>query len=156
MSLNLICGNSCSRLNASARDPIQQCRWMAAERDFLPWKKYPNIENVYPCQMHVSLPAFPSRVAEHPEARHFIAAWKISWEKCGKNHDFLNFGPVFLTAVKSWQFWRAHCSPSLVGLDNSVVFTSYSVQLAPRERPKPFHSVNKYSFFAHSALTNCP
>ena len=43
---------------------------------------------------------------------------------------------------------KAHCSPQLVGEDNSMVFTSHSVpfpaghswlEMAPRERQKPFY-----------------
>jgi len=70
---------------------------------------------------------------------------------------FLNVGTVFLTAVKSGKLRKAHCSPPLVGEDNSMVFTSHSVpfpatcdlrslvkvtpglEMAPRERKKPFH-----------------
>ena len=44
----------------------------------------------------------------------------------GQN-NFLNFGVVFLTAVKSAKLRKAHCSPPLVGEDNSMVFTSHSV-----------------------------
>ena len=54
---------------------------------------------------------------------------------------FLNFGTVFLTAVKLWTLRKAHCSPPLVGEDNSMVFTSHSV-LASREGQIPFHFLN--------------
>ena len=45
---------------------------------------------------------------------------------------------------------KAHCSPPLVGEDNSMVFTSHLVpfpghswlEMAPRERQKPFHFLN--------------
>ena len=49
------------------------------------------------------------------------------------------------------QLRKAHCSPPLVGEDNSMVFTPHSVpfpatsdlrswlEMAPRERQKPFH-----------------
>ena len=39
----------------------------------------------------------------------------------------LNFDSVFLTAVKLCKLRKAHCSPPLVGEDNSMVFTSHSV-----------------------------
>ena len=64
---------------------------------------------------------------------------------------FLNFGTVFLTAVKLCKLRKAHCSPPLVGEDNSMVFTSHSVpfpatrdghwwlEMTPRERQEPFH-----------------
>ena len=42
---------------------------------------------------------------------------------------FLNFGTVFLTAVNLRKLRKAHCSPPLVGEDNSMVFTSHSVPL---------------------------
>ena len=66
--------------------------------------------------------------------------------RVGKTH-FLNFGTVFLTAVKLCKLRKAHCSPPLVGEDNSMVFTSHSVpfpatrslEMAPHERQKPFH-----------------
>ena len=41
---------------------------------------------------------------------------------------FLNFDMVFLTAVNLRKLRKAHCSPPLVGEDNSMVFTSHSVQ----------------------------
>ena len=40
---------------------------------------------------------------------------------------FLNFGTVFLTSVRMRKLRKAHCSPPLVGEDNSMVFTSHSV-----------------------------
>ena len=40
---------------------------------------------------------------------------------------FLNFGTVFFTAMKMMKLRKAHCSPPLVGEDNSMVFTSHSV-----------------------------
>ena len=40
---------------------------------------------------------------------------------------FLNFGMVFFTAMKKMKLRKAHCSPPLVGEDNSMVFTSHSV-----------------------------
>ena len=40
---------------------------------------------------------------------------------------FLNSDTVFSTAVKSRKLRKAHCSPPLVGEDNSMVFTSHSV-----------------------------
>ena len=40
---------------------------------------------------------------------------------------FLNFGTVFLTAVKLCKLRKTHCSPQLVGEDNWIVFTSHSV-----------------------------
>jgi len=40
---------------------------------------------------------------------------------------FLNFGTVFFTAMKMVKLIKAHCSPPLVGEDNSMVFTSHSV-----------------------------
>ena len=42
-------------------------------------------------------------------------------------YPFLNFGAVFLTAVKLCKLRKIHCSPPLVGEDNSMVFTSHSV-----------------------------
>jgi len=45
------------------------------------------------------------------------------WE----NYHFLNFGTVFLTAVRMMKLRKAHCSPPLVDEDNSMVFTSHSV-----------------------------
>ena len=41
--------------------------------------------------------------------------------------DFLNFGTVFLNVVRMRKLRKAHCSPPLVGKDNSMVFTSHSV-----------------------------
>ena len=43
------------------------------------------------------------------------------------NYHFLNFGTVFLTAVRMRKLRKAYCSPPLVGEDNSMVFTSHSV-----------------------------
>ena len=40
---------------------------------------------------------------------------------------FLNFGTVFFTAMKMMKSRKAHCSPPLVGEDNSMVFTSHWV-----------------------------
>ena len=40
---------------------------------------------------------------------------------------FLNFGTVFLTTVRLCKIRKAHCSPPLVGEDNSMVLTSHSV-----------------------------
>ena len=34
-----------------------------------------------------------------------------------------NFGAIFLTAVKSMKLGKGHCSPTLVGEDNPMVFT---------------------------------
>jgi len=76
---------------------------------------------------------------------------------------FLNVGTVFLTAVKSGKLRKAHCSPPLVGEDNSMVFTSHSVPFpATREVTRGWKwllvrgkshliffspvTVNKYSF----------
>ena len=42
-------------------------------------------------------------------------------------YNFLNFGTVFLTAVRMMKLRKAHCSPPLVDEDNSMVFTSHSV-----------------------------
>ena len=47
-----------------------------------------------------------------------------------KNEAFLNFGMVFLTAMKLCKLRKAHCSPSLVDEDNSMVFTLHSVPFA--------------------------
>ena len=44
-----------------------------------------------------------------------------------KKKAFLNFGTVFLTAVKLCKLRKAHYSPPLVDEDNSMVFTSQSV-----------------------------
>ena len=49
------------------------------------------------------------------------------WKMSGENPHFLNFGTVFLTAVKLWKIRKAHCSPPLVGEDNAMVLTSHSV-----------------------------
>ena len=43
------------------------------------------------------------------------------------NELFLNFGTVFFTAMKMMKLRKAHCSPPLVGEDNSMVFTTHSV-----------------------------
>ena len=68
------------------------------------------------------------------------------------NNELLNF--LILTAVKKTvpKLRRAHCSPPLVGEDNSMVFTTHSMpfpatrdrghswlEMAPRERQKPFN-----------------
>ena len=45
----------------------------------------------------------------------------------GKKCSFLNFGTVFLTTVRMKKLRKAHCSPPLVGEDNSMIFTSHSV-----------------------------
>ena len=45
----------------------------------------------------------------------------------GSKYTFLNFDTVFLTAVKFKKLRKAHCSPPLVGEDNSMVFTTHSV-----------------------------
>ena len=41
--------------------------------------------------------------------------------------SFLNFGTVFLAAVRMRKLRKAHCSPPLVGENNSMVFTSHTV-----------------------------
>ena len=45
----------------------------------------------------------------------------------GSLRHFLNFGTVFLTVVRMRKLRKAHCSPPLVGKDNSMVFTYHSV-----------------------------
>ena len=50
----------------------------------------------------------------------------IMLERLGK-YSFLNFGTVFLTAMRMMKLRKAHCSPPLVDEDNSMVFTSHSV-----------------------------
>ena len=57
---------------------------------------------------------------------HNFTAVKKTVSKFRKGH-FLNFGTVFLAAAKLWKLRKAHCSPPLVGEDNSMVFTSHSV-----------------------------
>ena len=47
--------------------------------------------------------------------------------KAGKEIHFINLGTVFLTAVKFKKLRKAHCSPPLVGEDNSMVFTTHLV-----------------------------
>ena len=87
-----------------------------------------------------------------------------------RNFHFLNFGTVFLTAMKMMKLRKAHCSPLLVGEDNSMVFTSHSVPFpATRDlsvtRGWKWHlardkshfifftpvTVNKYSWFSQNA-----
>ena len=41
--------------------------------------------------------------------------------------SFLDFCTVFFTAMKVMKLRKGHCSPPLVGEDNSMVFTSHSV-----------------------------
>ena len=48
--------------------------------------------------------------------------------KAGKEIHFINLGTVFLTAVKFKKLRKAHCSPPLVGEDNSKVFITHWVQ----------------------------
>ena len=48
-------------------------------------------------------------------------------QQSGQKYNFLNFGTVFLTAVRMMKLRKAHCSPPLVDEDNSMVFTSHSV-----------------------------
>ena len=50
--------------------------------------------------------------------------------------DFLNFGTVLSTAVKFGKLRKGHYSPSLVGQDNSMVFTFNAVNFpATRDLP---------------------
>ena len=67
---------------------------------------------------------------------------------------FLNFGTVYSTATKLRKLRKAHCSPPLVGEDNSMVLTSHLVhewlEIALGERQNHFIyftpvTVNKYS-----------
>ena len=51
----------------------------------------------------------------------------VSALDCNEKEHFLNFGTVFLTAVNSRKLRKAHCSPPLVGEDNSMVFTTHLV-----------------------------
>ena len=44
-----------------------------------------------------------------------------------RTSGFLKFGTVFLTAVKFKKLREAHCSPPLVGEDNSMVFITHLV-----------------------------
>ena len=44
-----------------------------------------------------------------------------------QQNAFLNFGTVFFTAMKMMKSRKDHCSPPLVGEDNSMVLTSHSV-----------------------------
>jgi len=72
-----------------------------------------------------------------------------------KKYYFLNFGTVFLTAVRMMKLGKAHCSPPLVDEDNSMIllltpchfqplvtFCHSWLEMAPRERQKPFHSLH--------------
>ena len=49
------------------------------------------------------------------------------WLEMAPSEPFLNFGTVFLTAMKMMKLRKSHCSPPLVGEDNSMVFTSHSL-----------------------------
>ena len=66
------------------------------------------------------------RVEEAWEEWQIIVPPESSSSKISKN-IFLNFGTVFLTAVRMMKLRKAYCSPPLVGEDNSMVFTSHSV-----------------------------
>ena len=55
---------------------------------------------------------------------------------------FLNFGAVFLNAVKLCKLRKAHCSPPLVGEDNSMVFTSHSVSFPATRDPRSLVAEN--------------
>ena len=87
---------------------------------------------------------------------------------------FLNFGMVFLTVVRMMKLRKGHCSPPLVGQDNSMVFTSHWVpcpaihdlvslvlEMAARKRQEPFHFLHtndgkQILIIVQTLISNCP
>ena len=82
----------------------------------------------------------------------FISSFSLQLRKPCQNEEkniFLNFETVLLAAVKSKKLRKAHCSPPLVGEDNSMVLTSHSVPF-PATRCWKWHLVrdkNHFIFF---------
>ena len=95
------------------------------------WKKRASSKLIKVGRKNIPLHSRPQKVAYfYEKCTEIRIRRKMKWVILPllvlKKH-FLNFGMVFWTAVKLWKLRKGHCSPPMVGEDNSMVFASQSV-----------------------------